>query len=253
MTAAADEFARHALNGLRERIDARARARLDAANAALLLRTAEIAAQTGPFEAERARLEALHGGPPDARIESLVGRRAEVDRDVADTRIQLAVAARKLEAARAAAERAVALERLRQDAEVLSRRVDPDASARQVTSRDQEALLELRRRIDELTKTTPTTDTARETVFRLEVDRVGLEARATVLAEERAALDTSILGVRRDTVRWAEIARRLEAAARARAEDEQLLREAQRAAAERGPVFEVIRAPGPPSKEEKKR
>jgi hypothetical protein len=248
---AADAFAAAVLAGLRERVGLRAAALSDGADAGLKVAQVDVRLQIETVEQKRATLEASHGGPPDARAEALAARRADVDRDVAETRIQLAVAAKKLETARAAAERAVAIERLRRDAEDLQRRVEAGSAADQTAARD--ALAAVLLKIDDLSKTTPTLDTARETAFQIEVERVGLEARATVLAQERGALDASLRDVRRDVVRWAALQRELDAATSRRDEVEQRLADAARAAAKRGPVFEVIRAPGPPSKEEKKR
>lgn len=249
---AADAFARAVIDGLRRRVaerDATGTREHTALDIAVMKARSEAVA----VEAEIRAVETPHGGPPDRRVETLTARRDEIDRDVSQTRIDRAVTAKKLEAARAAAERAVEFERTRRDAEALEAKI----ADRGEDGPQRDALLAklatLRARIDELSKSTPSLDSARETVFQLEVELVGLEARGAVLAEERTALTAATAEARRDVPKHAELVRRLDAARAARDEAERAMSEWTAARNRRGDVFQVVRAPGPPSKQEKPR
>lgn len=247
---ASDRFASEVLDFLRSAIAERARVLGSAATGPLdreidELRQRERVAETDRrLREEAASPAALHD--PDA----LAGRLAELQRDVSQTRIDRAVVAKKLEAARAAATRAVELERLRRDADAIVAQ-SGDAGAQGAAA---EKLALLRAKIDELAATTPSLDAARDEVFRQEIERVGLEARAAVLAEEVHGTE-SALAESRAFRRRADDGDRALGRIRARldeAESELLRLRADVLRA--GPPSEVIRPVGPPAaKKEEKR
>ncbi|MCE9638005.1 MAG: hypothetical protein K8T90_20075 [Planctomycetes bacterium] len=249
---AADAFARVVIDGLRRRVAERdgvgdrERLAFDAASLRSQAATAEL-------ESFIAQIETPHGGPPDRRVETLTARRDEIDRDVSQTRIDRAVTAKKLETARAAAERAVEIERTRRDADALEAKAAEQADAGPQRDALVAKLATLRARIDELSKSTPSLDSARETVFQLEVELVGLEARGAVLAEERTALTAATAEARRDVPKHAQLVRQLDAARAVRDDAERAMSEWTAARNRRGEVFQIVRAPGPPSKQEKPR
>lgn len=249
-SATADAYAAALMRGLRERVGLCADVPAAKRSSAARVEELDLRLRAERLTNERTAMEARAGGPLDDRAAWLTARRADVERDTADTRIQRAVTAKKLEAARAAAERVVGLERLRREADDLERRIQaaPDAQRARMT----EQLATLREKIDELSKTSPSLDSAREEVFRLEVDLVGLEARSTVLGEERTELSDALTTVLQQRTAWTDVVRQIgevhERLAELRAEQAA----AWRRQAQRGDVFEVIRAPGPPAKEERK-
>ena len=247
---AADAFAAALLSGLRERVAARSDAPAETAEAHLRFEEVDLRLRSDAFAAKRESFEIRHGGPLDARADWLTARRADVERDAADTRIQRAVTAKQLETARAAAERVVGLERLRRSADDLERRIAAAPDAERAHMNDQ--LATLRDKIDELSKTSPSLDSAREQVFRLEVDLVGYEARAAVLGEERAELTEAQKLLRADLTGWTEAVRAIDAAEARLAEVRAQLAETRRNARVRGEQFQVIRAPGPMAKKESK-
>ena len=193
-----------------------------------------------------------HGGPPERRADSIATLLNDAERDASRTRIDRAVTAKKLDAARAAAERATELVTLRRDADDLERRA---ASARPLDAATEltQKLAALRTRIDELAKTSPPLDAAREQVFRLEVDLVGLEARAAVLVEELKSLREEGARVQDDAQRHADLVRELSAAQSAESAATARIKALATRVASRGPVFQVIRAPGPPSKKQEEK
>lgn len=242
----ADAYAAALLEGLGERVGRLDAGRVSAEYEPLQRERAEAETASRAADEELRRAEAS-GPAPERRAASVAVRIGESERNAAAARIDRAVSARKLETARAACDRALEIERLRREAGAAEKQLDLASAAEAEPARAK--LAALRDAIDALARTTPALDTARETVFRLEVDLVGLEAREKALAEELAALRTEETAlheaVRRHgpAVRAAEAARaRLDAAQR-RLDDFTRRRSA------RGPLMVVVRAPGPPSAE----
>ncbi len=114
-----------------------------------------------------------------------VDRLREAASDLARTRVDLAVAARRLLATQAAAERAAEVEQIRRRADEIERKLDSkewrdadEASAMRAT------LEALRDALTEAQKKAPALDDVRRTAFDLEVETVGLEARRAALEPE---------------------------------------------------------------------
>lgn len=232
--------------------EARVKTRADAVSAPPYLRAREdldVASADLEKATRKVReVEAPHGGPPARRAETLATLLSDAERDASRTRIDRAVTAKKLDAARAAAERAGDLSRLQRAAEELQRRIEASKGDASGTGDLPAKLATLQARIDTLAKTSPPLDAAREEVFRLEVDLVGLEARSAVLVEELKSLRDEGSQVQNDVKRHAEFLRERSVAQAAVDDATSRIRTLVVRAGSRGPVFEVIRAPGPPSK-----
>lgn len=174
-----------------ERLAAAAKAKLDAPIAAAR-------AQRLGLEADLRAAEDATMGPPSLRLDSVTDRLLSAEREAATLRIDRTVVAKKLEAVRAAAQRAVELGRLRDQADAVGRRIDEGGPA---PGREElvAQLAELRRRIDDGAAKSPSLDTARERVFELEVELVGLETRETAVLEELKALRAAVPDLTKQT------------------------------------------------------
>ncbi len=185
-----------------EKLAAGARARLDAPIVAT--RSQRLA-----HEAELRALEDVTAGPPSLRLDSVTERLLAAEREAATLRIDRTVVAKKLEAVRAAAQRAVELGRMRDQADAIERRIDETRTA---PEREQlkAQLAELRRRIADGSAKCPSLETARERVFELEVELVGLETREAAVAEELKALRAAVPGLTKQVRQCADVTARID-------------------------------------------
>lgn len=238
--AAADGVAAAVIERLRRRIEDFALRRHTARLQPAERRFVEASAHVEHLTKELRGVEETLGEPPADRAAALAARAHDLGTAIADARVEGAVVARRLEAARAAAERAAAVADLQAEAADLERSLErsDDAALR-------ERLGALRRRIVAATVKCPSLETARERVFELEVELVGLETRMTVLDEERRAVRAARTEAAREIDRYAADERRRAAALADQEEAARLLADVRRAPSTAG--FEIVRAIAPPA------
>jgi hypothetical protein len=253
--ATADALAGRLVEGFRAKVEERARDVRRPAEAAAQRSVAAATDRRDLLVLEMRMVEEPHGGPPAQRAASTATRLAAAETDLASARVERAVTAKKLEAARAGAQRAVELARLRAEADEVERALRDRAFPPERAAREKEEaalrdkLAALRRAIDEATARCPSLETARERVFDLEVALVGLETREAVLAEEIRALREAAAALAPAVRKHEELARKLSSAMHDVAVAEMELAAASRPRP--GPVFEAIRNVSPVRKKEK--
>ncbi len=152
----------------------------------LVTRLAEADARARLLEFDLAQSTKKHPRP-DSHLRSAEERLERVVSALADERIESAVTARQLEAARAAAERASEVRRLEDGVAAAEERLRAERNAA-----NQATLGQVRKVLAAAAGKAPSLETARERVFDLEVALVAHESRAALLDAERQELEKSI-------------------------------------------------------------
>lgn len=146
-------------------------------------------ARVAQLRREQLALEDGAGGDATELLAAARERLRAVATELAASRTLRASVTKRLDAARRAAKQAAELEKARREAERLTGRED-------LSPEDRQALEALHRRIDELSQSCPSLESAREQVFALELDLLDQEARDESLTAEAAALRAEIARLR---------------------------------------------------------
>jgi len=159
--------------------------------------------------------------------------------DLANTRIERAVTSHRLKAARDAVERAAAAEDIRAKADALAAEIEKTDVPGAGRQRQLADLATLRSLLREAEKRAPPMESARQRVFDMEVELVGLEAREALLEPEVASLrarTSEIATARREA---ADLERIVDSARGREIELEAELRDAEKVS--RGPALVIVR------------